>query len=174
MMADVSTTRMSVKGQVVIPEEIRKRIDLHAGDRFLVVGEGDAVLLQRLRSPELQQFASLKQQAQDIVTSGTAEATAPGGIAIDPSELDALCRRCDVRRLSLFGSVLHGSATSQSDVDMLVEFDEGKKPGLGFFALEEELSALLGRKVDLNTPEFLSADFRDEVLAEAVEIYARA
>ncbi len=54
-----------------------------------------------------------------------------------------------------------------SDVDVLVEFEPGTHIGLRFFVLEEELSEILGRKVDLNTPGFLSRYFRAEVLAES-------
>jgi predicted nucleotidyltransferase len=52
-------------------------------------------------------------------------------------------------------------------VDVLVEFEPGHVPGLAFFSMEAELSTILGRKVDLNTPGFLSRYFRDRVLAEA-------
>lgn len=74
-------------------------------------------------------------------------------------------------RLALFGSVLRDSFRPDSDVDVLVEFDPAHIPGLEFFSMQEELSAILGRKVDLNTPKFLSPYFRDEVLAEAEVLY---
>lgn len=88
----------------------------------------------------------------------------------------AFCRRCHVRRLALFGSVLHGDAHPDSDVDVLVEFEPGHVPGLIRLAgMELELSALLGgRKVDLNTPLCLSRFFREEVLAEAEPLYVAA
>lgn len=66
------------------------------------------------------------------------------------------CRRYHIRRLSLFGSVLRGDFGPASDVDVLVEFEPGHVPGLAFFAMEEELSQIIGRRVDLNTPGFLS------------------
>ena len=72
----------------------------------------------------------------------------------------------------MFGSVLHGDSRPDSDLDILVEFEPGHVPGLAFFGMEQELSELLGRKVDLNTPQFLSPYFRDEVLAEAEVQYA--
>jgi hypothetical protein len=56
----------------------------------------------------------------------------------------------------------------------LVEFEPGERVGLRFFALEQELSQLLGRKVDLNTPGFLSKDFREEVQLHAEVIYDAA
>jgi predicted nucleotidyltransferase len=85
-----------------------------------------------------------------------------------------LCRRHHVRRLSLFGSVLKGTARTDSDVDLLVEFVPGKEPGLlGLAAIEAELSTLLGGCwVDLRTAEDLSEQFRGEVLRTAEVQYA--
>ncbi len=82
------------------------------------------------------------------------------------------CRRHYIRKLAVFGSVLHGDSRPDSDLDILVEFEPGHVPGLAFFGMEQELSELLGRKVDLNTPQFLSPYFRDQVLAEAEVQYA--
>jgi uncharacterized protein len=82
------------------------------------------------------------------------------------------CQRHHIRKLAVFGSVLHGDARPDSDLDVLVEFEPGHVPGLAFFAMEQELSEVLGRKVDLNTPQFLSPYFRDKVLAEAEVQYA--
>jgi uncharacterized protein len=83
--------------------------------------------------------------------------------------LAQLCRRHGIRRLSLFGSVLKGTARPDSDVDLLVEFEPGAKPSyFDLAAIEEELSGLLaGRRVDLRTPPELSRHFRDQVLREA-------
>lgn len=81
------------------------------------------------------------------------------------------CRRHSIRRLALFGSVLRDDFNANSDVDVLVEFERGHRPGLAFFEMEDELSRILGRKVDLNTPEFISRHFRDEVLREAEALY---
>jgi predicted nucleotidyltransferase len=81
------------------------------------------------------------------------------------------CRRNRVRRLALFGSVLGDDFGPESDVDVLVEFERGHRLGFAFFALQDELSALLGRKVDLNTREDLSRYFRDEVARVAEPIY---
>jgi uncharacterized protein len=84
------------------------------------------------------------------------------------------CRRNHIRRLALFGSVLRDDFRSDSDVDALVEFDPEQTPGLKFFALQRELSELLGRVVDLNTAADLSPYFRDQVLAEAEVVYDAA
>ncbi len=59
-------------------------------------------------------------------------------------------------------------------MDVLVEFEPEHIPGLAFFAMESELSQILGRRVDLNTPGFPSPYFRDQVLAEAEVQYAQA
>jgi predicted nucleotidyltransferase len=74
--------------------------------------------------------------------------------------------------LAVFGSALREDFRPDSDLDLLVEFEPGHTPGLAFFGMEQELSELLGRKVDLNTPQFLSPYFRDKVLAEAEVQYA--
>jgi uncharacterized protein len=96
------------------------------------------------------------------------------GIALDREKVAAFCRRNHIRKLALFGSVLRDDFRPGSDVDVLVEFEPGHVPGLRFFALERELSEIIGRKVDLNTPNFLSVYFRDQVLAEAeVQYVAR-
>ena len=89
--------------------------------------------------------------------------------------LDALCRRHGIRRLSLFGSVLKGTDRADSDVDLLVEFEPGRTPGLlAMSRIEEELSALLGgRRVDLRTAQDLSRHFRDEVTRTAEVQYGR-
>ncbi len=92
----------------------------------------------------------------------------------DADALKTLCRRHRVRRLSLFGSTLEGRARRDSDVDLLVEFEPGAKPGLlGMAEIELELSVLLdGRKVDLRTAEDLSRYFREEVRRTAEAQYA--
>ena len=95
-------------------------------------------------------------------------------IQIPASEVGDLCRRNGIRKLALFGSVLTERFTDSSDVDMLVEFRPQER--VGFFRLadiEEELSRLLGgRKVDLRTPLDLSRYFRDEVVRDALVVYA--
>ena len=93
-------------------------------------------------------------------------------ISLDQDRIAEFCRGRHIRRLSLFGSVLCEDFRPDSDVDVLVEFEPGHVPGLDFFTMEMELSEILGREVDLNTPGFLSPTFRDEVLAEAEVQYA--
>lgn len=87
-------------------------------------------------------------------------------------ELAELCRRHHIRKLALFGSVVRDDFRADSDVDVLVEFEPGKTPGFGFIDVQDELSVLFGRQVDLHTSLSLSRYFRDEVLAEAEPLYA--
>lgn len=94
-------------------------------------------------------------------------------IHLDRERIAAFCRRNRIRWLSLFGSVLRDDFGPDSDVDMLVEFEPGVRIGLlCIAALEIELSQMLGRKVDLRTPEDLSRHFREQVLAQAEVQYA--
>jgi uncharacterized protein len=95
-------------------------------------------------------------------------------IALPDDRLAEFCRRNHIAKLSLFGSVLREDFQPDSDVDVLVEFEEGHTPGfLGLARMEEELSEMLGgRKVDLRTPQDLSRYFREEVLNSAAVQYA--
>src|SRR6266536_15066 len=97
-------------------------------------------------------------------------------VKLPNQKIAAFCRRHNIRKLAVFGSVLREDFRPDSDLDVLVEFDPGHTPGLIRLAgMEIELSALLGgRKVDMNTPLCLSKFFRDEVLAEAEPIYVAA
>jgi predicted nucleotidyltransferase len=90
-------------------------------------------------------------------------------IAVPRDHIADFCRRNHIRRLALFGSVLREDFGPRSDVDILVEFEEGYTPGfLGLARMERELSEVFGgRKVDLRTRADLSRYFRDEVVAAA-------
>ena len=92
-------------------------------------------------------------------------------LKIPNDRIAQFCRRNHIRRLALFGSVLCDDFTPGSDVDVLVEFECGHTPGLAFITMQDELSELLGRSVDLNTPACLSPYFRQEVLNEAEVLY---
>src|SRR3954452_18845021 len=89
-------------------------------------------------------------------------------------ELAEICRRYGVRRLALFGSALRDDFGPASDVDLLVEFQPGTRTGLAFFGLQDELSAAIGRTVDLNTAGFLGPRILPAVLAEAQPLYVAA
>lgn len=101
--------------------------------------------------------------------------TAELPIRIDHEGVATFCRQRGIRRLRLFGSVLREDFDpAKSDVDVLAEVRPETRTGFRFFGYGEQLSGLLGRKVDLNTPAMLSPHFRDEVLREAVTIYEQA
>lgn len=93
----------------------------------------------------------------------------PARLPISEPVLAEFCRRNGIRRLSLFGSTLKGTAHQDSDIDLLVEFESGKTPGLlGLAGMEAELSDLMdGRRIDLRTPNDLSRHFRDSVIRTA-------
>lgn len=88
-------------------------------------------------------------------------------VPVDRRKIAEFCARHHIKKLSLFGSVLREDFRPESDVDVLVEFEPNHIPGLAFFSMQEELSQLLGHKVDLNTPGFLSRYFRDQILSSA-------
>jgi len=96
------------------------------------------------------------------------------GIDIPTDRIAAFCRRHRIRRLALFGSILRDDFGPDSDIDVLVEFEPEARTGFAFFGMQDELSEILGRKVDLHTPGFLSKYFRDEVLSEAETLYDAA
>ncbi len=96
-------------------------------------------------------------------------------VDIPKQRVAEFCRRNHIRRLALFGSVLRDDFRPDSDVDVLVEFEPGARVGLLRLAgMEIGLGDILGRKVDLNTPGFLSEYFRDQALAEAEVQYDAA
>jgi predicted nucleotidyltransferase len=97
------------------------------------------------------------------------EATHESQPAVPTATRAGFCRRHRIRRLSLFGSVLEGTARPDSDIDLLVECEPGGEPGLIALAgMENDLSALLGgRRVDLQTSDDLSQHFRDDALRTA-------
>lgn len=63
-MSSVATTKMSSKGQVVIPEQVRKALNLQEGTQFVVVGEGDVVILKTINPPRVDEFDAIIEQAR--------------------------------------------------------------------------------------------------------------
>jgi predicted nucleotidyltransferase len=88
-------------------------------------------------------------------------------------EIKAFCKRNKIRKLSVFGSILRQDFGPGSDIDLLVEFDPGNIPGLIRLAgMENELSEILGRKVDIRTAQDLSRYFRQDVIKSSEVQYA--
>lgn len=97
---------------------------------------------------------------------------AQSNIDIPKEKIAEFCKKHHIRKMSLFGSALRDDFTPESDLDILVEFEPGTRVGMIRLAgLEIELGEMLQRKVDLNTPGFLSKYYRDKVLAEAAVHY---
>jgi uncharacterized protein len=92
-------------------------------------------------------------------------------LPIPTDQIAAFCQEHHIRSLAIFGSYAREDYNSESDIDVLVDFKPGHVPGFNFFLLEDELSRLLGRKVDLQTSSFLSPDIRQSALSEAVTVY---
>ncbi len=95
-------------------------------------------------------------------------------LIIPKDKIADFCERHHIRRLAVFGSALRADFSAQSDVDILVEFQTGFEPGFSFFDMQDELSSLLGRNVELHTPNFLSRYFRDTILSEAEVQYVQS
>jgi uncharacterized protein len=95
-------------------------------------------------------------------------------IEIPYDAIAEFCRRNHIRKLSLFGSVLQDDFTPESDVDVLVEFEEGHTPGLEFFRMGYELEEILGRKVDFLTAGWIHERLLPRILQEAAPVYDAA
>ena len=88
-------------------------------------------------------------------------------VSIPPKVLAEFCQKNHIRKLAFFGSVLRDDFGPQSDVDVLVEFEQGHTPGFAFIDVQDGLSSLLGgRQVDLVTPKFLNHRIKDRWLRE--------
>lgn len=99
--------------------------------------------------------------------------TIAAGVDLPEAEIADICRRHQVRELSLFGSAVRGEMRPDSDIDFLVDFLPGARPGLlGVAAMIRELSTLLGRRVDVAVKPALKPMIRSRVLSEARLIYA--
>ncbi len=94
-------------------------------------------------------------------------------IRIPHDDIAAFCEHHHIRKLSLFGSVLREDFGDDSDVDVLVEFENGHTPGWNIVSMQNEISRLVGREVDFRTAEELSRHFRRQVIDKALTIYER-
>jgi predicted nucleotidyltransferase len=120
-------------------------------------------------------FNELKGLLTFVVDGGALNTASPAPVRIKiPQEkLAEFCRRRHIKKLSLFGSVLRDDFGPDSDVDVLVEFETGHTPGFAIIDMENELSGMVGRKVDMRTPNDLSRYFRDRVVRESRVEYAK-
>lgn len=94
------------------------------------------------------------------------------GAAVDAARLAEVCERFGIAELSVFGSTARGEQRPDSDVDLLYVLADGRHLGFSINRLEDELSDLFGRPVDLVSKSSLHRLIRDDVLAEARGLYA--
>ncbi|WP_296197570.1 nucleotidyltransferase family protein [uncultured Microbacterium sp.] len=94
------------------------------------------------------------------------------GISYDPERLREIGERYGVARLDVFGSASRGDGHSESDIDLLYEFKPGTRLGFAFFALEDELTELFGRPVDLVARDSVNEYIRPQVVLDARPLYA--
>lgn len=95
-------------------------------------------------------------------------------VPIPYAEIEAFCERHHIAKLWLFGSILRDDFTIESDVDVIVEFDQAHIPGWEFYTWHEELAEIFGRPVDLSTPNSLSKYIRAKVMESAQVVYDAA
>jgi predicted nucleotidyltransferase len=94
-------------------------------------------------------------------------------IKIQPEEIETFCKRYQVQRMSLFGSVLRDDFKVESDVDVLVQFDaEARASFMTLGKMQRELAAIFQRPVDLVPQDGLKHAIRDQLLSTAMEVYA--
>jgi len=125
-------------------------------------------LQQRLGMETLQEEAVLKSDKETLVIGGT--------IAVPRAELEQLARRYHIRRLELFGSAARGELRPDSDIDLLVEFEEAAAPSLwDAQQLQAELSRLLGgRRVDIAPPEIMRNPYRRKTIERDAQVLYEA
>jgi len=152
---------------------IRRDLRIHCDEREVVVlfgaGKCDGGIDSRRDSH------AWNVQLYDAVERGryNQETMNIHGVHFPEDQLADFCRRHGVKKLSVFGSILRDDFSPRSDVDMLVEFEPGRTPGIiGFGGMILELSRMIGRPVDLRTPFDLSRHLRAHVLRQARLLHA--
>jgi hypothetical protein len=149
---------------------------VRAGDR--IRAEYDSVDVDSLRETVGTSYPALVVHLDDALAIEARRSVPPPSpraagltIPVPRQRLAELCQRYHIRRLALFGSALREDFAPGSDVDVLVEFEPGHTPGLGFFTLQEDLASMFGRPIDLLTRNSLSPYMRERVLAQAEDLF---
>lgn len=127
------------------------------------------------RSPSVRTFSKLIRAAGATVVATVHFGTSAGGLMLDDLrsrqwEIRELARRRHIHNVRVFGSTARGEETQDSDVDLLVDYDASSRGVLALAAFASDVEALIGRPVDVSTPDLLRDEIRDEVLAEAVPL----
>jgi uncharacterized protein len=190
----MATRSLTIRG---IPDAVLARLRARAAARHRSLnGEVLALLTGAAEDPPRAASASTVREtvatyeaasygaATHDPATNDAAAASPGGTAVGPAAtslldvvdrdaLAAVCRRHHIRWLAVFGSHARGDARPNSDVDVVVEFEPGRTPGLGIIRVADALRPVLGgRRVDLVTRRGLAPRLRDRILVEARELYA--
>ena len=119
-------------------------------------------------------MATFTIESPETLTNPFRERRIAARLNVSLETLEAFCQRHHIRKLAIFGSVLRDDFKPESDVDVLVEFDPHHIPGyIRLAGIALELAGIMGRQVDLNTPNMLSRYFRNQVLAHAEVQYAQ-
>ncbi len=100
------------------------------------------------------------------------QADAAALLPIGRAELEQICREYGITELAVLGSVARGEADESSDIDLLYTIGPGVQMGWDIEALNDRLTEICGRPVDLVSKKYLNKHLRDQVLAEAVVVYA--
>lgn len=121
---------------------------------------------------EEDQMSVCSSSRRATMVSMAATPTVPNDLVVDQEQLVDICERYGVVELSVFGSVARGEARDDSDLDLLYVLGPGQHLGFAINQLEDELSALFERRVDLVSKKALHRAIRDDVLAEARKLHA--
>ena len=95
-------------------------------------------------------------------------------IKVPREKIEAFCKKNHIRKLAFFGSVLRDDFGPKSDIDVLVEFEKGKTPGLAFFGMHEELAEIFKRDVDLLTFKGVETSrnpIRRKAILDSAQVY---
>lgn len=173
--ADDLADRRGTSRSAVLAEALQKYIrELNQAQPTSRVSEPVASYMSAL--PDAVLLSELSRRLNVVLPSETgAPPLGPNEprIRFDRERLAAVCRRHHVQKLSLFGSVLTDAFGPASDVDVLVQFEPGRTPGLAIIDVEDQLSAVFGgRRVDLVTERSLHPLIREQVLASAALQFA--
>lgn len=124
-------------------------------------------LLQRLEAARRIEAA----QPRGVASAPVTDAEVAKRLRISRDVLEQFCREHGIRRLSVFGSIVRNDFQPGSDVDVIVEFEPGRTPGLGFLSIQDGLTDLVGRRVDLLTPGSMGPALRERVEDQARDMY---
>ncbi len=149
-MAEIEFTKLSSKGQIVIPRKIRQFLKLEEGTLFLINEQGGTILLKRIEVPEIKK--SEKLSVEKI-----------------KSKIIPILKKNSVTKAGIFGSYARGEQKENSDIDILVEYPKAKSL-LDFIGLKHELEDALGKKVDLVEYGAIKPRIKKRILKEEVRI----